>query len=294
MYKCKFCELEYDKANLIACHIRWCNLNPNRKQPKRKKNPLGVRNFLGRKHSEESKKLMSEKRKKYLAANKGKHTWSRYTNKESAPEQKFRELTEKTNIKLAQWYIPPESTRLFEMDFADPVNKIDFEINGNQHYESLGKLNPYYQARHDYFVSLGWKVIEIHYSLCFKEEELINILKLCYEDFSKAESKIQEIINDRIERKKKIKEKKIEQAKTYKVIWSKRELTQNQINSHVKRRKAIRPTKEELEKLVWEISTVQLAKRYNVSDKAVEKWCRYYGIKKPPRGYWAKVQFNKI
>lgn len=52
-------------------------------------------------------------------------------------------------------------------------------------------------------------------------------------------------------------------------------------------RKVDRPSKEELEKLIWEIPTLQLAKRFGVSDKAVEKWCISYGISKPPRGYWA-------
>lgn len=47
-------------------------------------------------------------------------------------------------------------------------------------------------------------------------------------------------------------------------------------------------TKEELEKLVWEISTVKLAKKLNCSDVAIAKACKKLGIKKPPRGYWAK------
>jgi len=54
------------------------------------------------------------------------------------------------------------------------------------------------------------------------------------------------------------------------------------------------PTKEKLEKLVWEMSTVQLAKKLGVSDKAVEKRCKKYGIQKPPRGYWNKKRAGKI
>ena len=50
------------------------------------------------------------------------------------------------------------------------------------------------------------------------------------------------------------------------------------------------PSKEELEKLLWEISTSKIAKQFGVSDKAIEKWAKSYGIKKPPRGYWAKKQ----
>ena len=54
------------------------------------------------------------------------------------------------------------------------------------------------------------------------------------------------------------------------------------------------PGKKELEDVIWKLPTTQIAKKYNVSDKAVEKWAKYYGIKKPPRGYWAKVKSGKI
>jgi len=50
-----------------------------------------------------------------------------------------------------------------------------------------------------------------------------------------------------------------------------------------------KPSKEELAKAVWETPTSKLALRYGVSDVAVAKWCRTYGIDKPPRGYWAKL-----
>ena len=46
------------------------------------------------------------------------------------------------------------------------------------------------------------------------------------------------------------------------------------------------PTKEELEKLVWEMPTLQLSKKLGVSDKAIEKRCKKFGIIKPSRGYW--------
>ena len=51
-----------------------------------------------------------------------------------------------------------------------------------------------------------------------------------------------------------------------------------------------KPTKEQLLKEIWEIPTTKVAKKYGVSDKAVEKWCKKYDIQKPPRGYWAKLK----
>lgn len=53
-------------------------------------------------------------------------------------------------------------------------------------------------------------------------------------------------------------------------------------------RKVIRPTKEELEKLLWEKPTTQIAKDYGLSDNGVAKWVKSYGLTKPPRGYWVK------
>jgi transposase len=50
------------------------------------------------------------------------------------------------------------------------------------------------------------------------------------------------------------------------------------------------PPKQELEDLIWKIPSTQIAKKYNVSDSAIVKWCRKYGIKKPPRGYWRQQE----
>ena len=54
------------------------------------------------------------------------------------------------------------------------------------------------------------------------------------------------------------------------------------------RTKVVRPSKEILEKLVWEKPTTKIAFDYGVSDKSIEKWCKSYKINKPPRGYWSK------
>ena len=59
------------------------------------------------------------------------------------------------------------------------------------------------------------------------------------------------------------------------------------------KRKVERPSKEELEKLIWEIPTTKIAEKYSVSDKAVAKWCKSYGISKPQRGYWTRQNRKK-
>lgn len=60
--------------------------------------------------------------------------------------------------------------------------------------------------------------------------------------------------------------------------------------SRIKTRKVEWPTKELLQKLLWENPTVEIAKIYGVSDKSVEKWTKRYGLTKPPRGYWTKFK----
>ena len=59
-------------------------------------------------------------------------------------------------------------------------------------------------------------------------------------------------------------------------------------------REVKRPPRETLEKLLWELPSTKIAEMYNVSDKAVEKWAKYYSLTKPPRGYWAKLYAAKL
>lgn len=79
-----------------------------------------------------------------------------------------------------------------------------------------------------------------------------------------------------------------------KKIMSDRSKSPKAIESNLKKRKVIRPSKEELSKLLWEKPTTQIAKEFGVSDKAIEKWSKSYGISKPPRGYWEKKKHQKI
>lgn len=50
------------------------------------------------------------------------------------------------------------------------------------------------------------------------------------------------------------------------------------------------PSRDILEKLLWEQPMTKIGKLYNVSDKAVLKWARKYDLQKPPRGYWLKTK----
>lgn len=47
---------------------------------------------------------------------------------------------------------------------------------------------------------------------------------------------------------------------------------------------------DELRVAVWSEPVTAIAASFGVSDKAIEKRCKRYGIVKPPRGYWAKIR----
>ena len=55
-----------------------------------------------------------------------------------------------------------------------------------------------------------------------------------------------------------------------------------------------RPDKEILEELIWRLPCVKIGQLFGVSDNAVNKWCKIYGLSKPGRGYWAKYNSNNI
>jgi len=67
-----------------------------------------------------------------------------------------------------------------------------------------------------------------------------------------------------------------------------RPITEKVIAARLKSRKAVRPSKEELTKLLWEKPMTELSKQFGVSDVAIGKWAKAYGIEKPPVGHWVK------
>lgn len=51
--------------------------------------------------------------------------------------------------------------------------------------------------------------------------------------------------------------------------------------------------RESLYEKVWSVPMKRLAKEYGISDVALAKICKKLGVPRPPRGYWAKLQFKK-
>lgn len=60
------------------------------------------------------------------------------------------------------------------------------------------------------------------------------------------------------------------------------------------RKREVRVSKDELQRLVYEKPITKIASGYGVSDSAVIKWCKKLSVKRPGRGYWAKVRAGKL
>lgn len=114
-----------------------------------------------RKHSAETKKKLSEYRKKYLEEHpeKAPYLLNHYSKGPSYPEIYWIDLIRKENLDLSYH----KQIGLYELDFFNEDKKIDLEIDGEQHY-SDNRIVESDQRRTLYLESLGWKIIRVRWS----------------------------------------------------------------------------------------------------------------------------------
>jgi hypothetical protein len=210
---CKHCNIQFDLSDKpkgwMANHVRWCEMNPKRKQYVDKLNharsciteesitqrgmsiseaheqgkyansPLKMAETKRKNgtasHTEETKLLLSKKQNDYLKNNPDKHPWKNNEKFKSVPCENVKDYLKKNNIDFVEEFKPLED-RHFSLDISFPHIMVALEINGQQHYNSDGTLKDYYQNRHDLIESKGWKIIEVHYSQCFSDENISKFL----------------------------------------------------------------------------------------------------------------------
>lgn len=224
--------------------------------------------------NEETKRKISEKRKETLRKN---HPWSKKTKFYSSPCQLFKQFLRENNVNFLQQYMNPnEWKRNFAIDIAFIQEKIGIEINGNQHYERNGQLKQYYQQRHDILEEFGWKIIQVPYLMVWNDDFRNNILK-----------EIKDQVNINYDYSEYVKQKLQQKENRYICIkcGQKKKTKESKMCSEcaslfngTNRRKVERPSKEQLQKQISENSFVSLGKKYGVSDNAIRKWCKFYGL----------------
>jgi len=123
--------------------------------------------FAGKKHTEESKKKISERQS--LAHKEGR-AWnigqSRWNNKPSYPEQYFMQVIE--NEFDDKQYVREFSLGRFALDFAWVHKKKCIEIDGKQHDE-LPDVRERDIRKNEFIKSSGWEVLRIKWKVLFKD-----------------------------------------------------------------------------------------------------------------------------
>jgi len=85
-----------------------------------------------------------------------------------------RKLKEKNIIFVEEYQ--PSFEKYYSIDIAFPNKKIGVEVNGNQHYNNDGTLKKYYVNRNNYLKSIGWEMYDIHYSVIYCDNIIVNII----------------------------------------------------------------------------------------------------------------------
>ena len=133
----------------------------------------------GNLHSEETKSLLSEKRKKWLAENPDEHPWKTNTKFKSVPCEVLKEKLRDRGLQFEEEHSPVEG-RAFSVDIAFPAKKLGIEVNGEQHYRRDGTLGDYYQERHDLIEREGWTLLEVHYARAYDDNIVDEIITRLY------------------------------------------------------------------------------------------------------------------
>jgi very-short-patch-repair endonuclease len=238
-----------------------------------KKNP--------RKHSEETKKKISEIRKKYLQENPDKVPYKlNHSSKESYPEKYFTEVFKNEGIKVTKSF----HIELYELDFCILDKKIDIEVDGSQHYYDE-KIVESDKRRNKFLEDDGWDIIRINWS---------EYQKFSFDDKKDYIYKLKSYINNLIEtkplfeitiKKEKIKEKKqrVEKSKSKikkeyicKYCGNSCTWRKDRCEScyHIQSRKVDRPSLDQLKEDILNLGYSGTGRKYGVSDNSIRKWIK--------------------
>lgn len=184
MHTCKYCNKECKNTNSHRNHERLCPKNKDRvykngmlgkkssnqwlkakelgiqftiKDETRQKLSLSSSKF---RHSEKTKKVISKKRIKFLEENPEKVPYLlNHHSKISYPEQYFiacfSDILENKNFRYR--------VHRYELDFANPKEKLYLEIDGEQHYVDK-RIVDHDKRRKKKLLDLGWNGIRVRWS----------------------------------------------------------------------------------------------------------------------------------
>lgn len=212
------------------------------------------------KHTEESKDKIRQKRLEWMKNNPEKTAWR--LKQISYPERCFKKILEDNGIDKKYLIYREYSVFPYFIDFAFVDEKLAVEIDGSQHLEEERKRRD--ENKDLLLLSKGWRILRI------TATDVIH-------DKSKTLNSLLKMLGNRDIEYSKVGILKAPKTKQ-KVSRGKDGLSVAQRLSAFRQRKVQRPNKEELWSLVKTEPFVKIAEKFGVSDKAIVKWCKYYGL----------------
>lgn len=217
---------------------------------------------IPRKHSEETKKKISEIRKKYLKENPDKVPYKlNHSSKESYPEKYFTDVFKNEGIEVIKSF----HIGLYELDFCILGKKIDIEIDGNQHYLD-NKIVESDKRRNEFLEDDGWDIIRVNWS---------SYQKLSSDEKKKYISNLKDYINNIIDVKPTINFiDSIRKCFCGNKISKKSNLCEPCYR--IQSRKVERPSIEQLKEDIENLGYSGTGRKYGVSDNSIRKWIKRY------------------
>lgn len=211
------------------------------------------------KHTEESKKIMREKRLEFMKNNPDKTSW-RLSNV-SYPEKLCIEYIEKNGLDKKYSIVREYSVFPYFIDFAFLNQMVAVEIDGSQHL--LPERKKIDDKKDELLNNLGWLVIRI------SEKEIKTNIDEAFNEILSILKDKPKINNHRIGLI--VKPKKYEKKERNEFGF-----TEKQIQTIKSQRRVERPSLPELEILIKENGYIGTGKIFNLSDNAIRKWLKSY------------------
>lgn len=224
----------------------------------------GVKNIRKRhpekfKHSDETKQKLRIKQLQYLKEHPEKTAW-RLKNM-SYPEKCFQKILEDNGLDKKYLIYREYSVFPYYIDFAFVDEKLAVEIDGSQHLEEDRKKKD--EEKDILLLSNGWRILRITANevLHNREKVIESVLSMLSNDARYDTVGI------------------LTAPKSHdKVKRGEDGLSDKQREANIAQRRVERPSKEELSRLLKESNFTTIGKTYGVSDNAIRRWCKAYGL----------------
>lgn len=154
---CQYCKERFESGRKLGSHIRHCKLNPKYEEFKKQAISALSKTSISIKHRQK----ISESMKKFYKEHPELIPYKlHHSSKESYPEKYFNNLFHNEGI---VGFEREKYVLGYFLDFAFVDKKIDFEVDGSQHWLDK-RIIEHDKKRTDDLLKNGWSVIRIRWN----------------------------------------------------------------------------------------------------------------------------------